>query len=158
MVSLKQARAWQTRLAAGETVQLQAHVEARRHVGQYDIVTARIRGADPASQIRRSRSAATWTIRIPERTTTRAAARRYWKSRAAIAKLIREGRLARPARTMRFIWPPEIEGSTILLNARPDLAARIAAVVHMDMVGGGPETKAVFHVTRSPASLPDFRQ
>ena len=26
----------------------------------------------------------------------------------------------------------------------------------MDMVGGGPETKAVFHVTRSPASLPNF--
>ena len=26
----------------------------------------------------------------------------------------------------------------------------------MDMVGGGPETKAVFHVTRSPASLPTF--
>ena len=26
----------------------------------------------------------------------------------------------------------------------------------MDMVGGGPRTKAVFHVTRSPASLPNF--
>ena len=109
-----------------------------------------------ASQIRRSRSAATWTIRIRVRTTTRAAARRYWRSRARYAKLIREGRLARPARSLRFIWPPEIEGTTILLNARPDLAARLAAVVHMDMVGGGPQTKAVFHVTRSPASLPTF--
>jgi len=28
--------------------------------------------------------------------------------------------------------------------------------VHMDMVGGGPETKAVFHVTRGPMSLPSF--
>jgi aminopeptidase YwaD len=35
MVTLKQAQAWQTRLAAGESVQLQAHVEARRHVGHY---------------------------------------------------------------------------------------------------------------------------
>lgn len=26
----------------------------------------------------------------------------------------------------------------------------------MDMVGGGPETKAIFHVTRGPASLPSF--
>jgi len=26
----------------------------------------------------------------------------------------------------------------------------------MDMVGGGPETKAVFHVTRGPMSLPSF--
>jgi aminopeptidase YwaD len=29
-------------------------------------------------------------------------------------------------------------------------------VVHMDMVGGGPATKAVFHVTRGPMSLPSF--
>jgi aminopeptidase YwaD len=28
--------------------------------------------------------------------------------------------------------------------------------VHMDMVGGGPETKAVFHVTGGPMSLPSF--
>jgi hypothetical protein len=44
----------------------------------------------------------------------------------------------------------------VLLNARPDIARRIKAVIHMDMVGGGPETKAVFHVTRGPASLPSF--
>jgi hypothetical protein len=30
------------------------------------------------------------------------------------------------------------------------------AALHLDMVGGGPETKAVFHVTRGPASLPTF--
>ncbi len=72
------------------------------------------------------------------------------------ATLIREGKLPRPARTLRFLWPPEIEGTTILLNARPDMAARIVAAIHMDMVGGGPATKAVFRVTRSPASLPTF--
>ena len=62
----------------------------------------------------------------------------------------------RPARTLRFIWPPEIEGTITLLNARPQFAQRIRAVVHMDMVGGGPDTKAVFHVTRGPMSLPSF--
>ncbi len=39
---------------------------------------------------------------------------------------------------------------------RPELAARIKAAIHLDMVGGGPETKAIFHVTRGPASLPSF--
>ena len=43
-----------------------------------------------------------------------------------------------------------------MLNAKPEFAQRIKAVVHMDMVGGGPETKAVFHVTRGPMSLPSF--
>jgi aminopeptidase YwaD len=66
------------------------------------------------------------------------------------------GILLKPARTIRFIFPPEVEGTMALLNARPEFAARIKAVIHMDMVGGGPETKAVFHVTRGPMSLPSF--
>jgi hypothetical protein len=73
-----------------------------------------------------------------------------------LQKLIAEGKLARPARTIRFIWPPEIEGTITLLNAKPEFAKRIKAAIHMDMVGGGPETKAVFHVTRGPMSLPSF--
>ena len=73
-----------------------------------------------------------------------------------LQKLIDAGTLPRPARTIRFIWPPEIEGTVTLLNARPEFARRIRAVVHMDMVGGGPVTEAVFHVTRGPRSLPSF--
>jgi len=73
-----------------------------------------------------------------------------------LQKLVNEGKLARPARTIRFIWPPEIEGTLTLLNAKPEFAQRIKAVVHMDMVGGGPVTKTVFHVTRGPMSLPSF--
>jgi aminopeptidase YwaD len=156
MVTPKQARAWQARLAAGEAVRLQAHVEARRHVGQYDIVTARIRGADP----RLADQEIAFTCHLdhphPGANDNASGCATILEVARSYAKLIREGRLARPARSLRFIWPPEIEGSTILLNARPDLAARLAAVVHMDMVGGGPQTKAVFHVTRSPASLPTF--
>jgi aminopeptidase YwaD len=49
-----------------------------------------------------------------------------------------------------------VEGTETLLNARPDFAQRIKAVIHLDMVGGGPVTKTVFHVTRGPASLPSF--
>src|SRR6185436_42436 len=67
-----------------------------------------------------------------------------------------QDRIPRPARTLRFIWPPEIEGTLALLNGRPEIAARIKAAIHMDMVGGGPVTKAVFHVTRGPMSLPSF--
>jgi hypothetical protein len=41
-------------------------------------------------------------------------------------------------------------------SSGPELAAHLKAVIHMDMVGGGPETKAMFHVTRGPMSLPSF--
>jgi len=100
-----------------------------------------------------------------------------------LQKLIGDGKLAGPARTIRFIWPPEIEGTMALLNGHamlnrpseiqnsngtttirtsdyvvfgPELVKQMKAVIHMDMVGGGPETKAVFHVTRGPMSLPSF--
>jgi hypothetical protein len=39
---------------------------------------------------------------------------------------------------------------------RPDIRKRLKSVIHMDMVGGGPVTKAQFHITRGPASLPCF--
>jgi hypothetical protein len=48
MVSLEQARLFQSRLAAGEVVRLQASVKAQRHTGEYEIVTATIAGVDPA--------------------------------------------------------------------------------------------------------------
>lgn len=140
MVTPKQARAWQARLAAGDTVQLHAHVEARRHVGQYDIVTARIRGADP----RLADQEIAFTCHLdhphPGANDNASGCATILEVARTYAKLIREGRLARPARSLRFIWPPEIEGSTILLNARRDIAARLAAVVHW-LPGSGPRSK-----------------
>jgi len=73
-----------------------------------------------------------------------------------LRKLIAEKRIPPPRRTIRFVWPPEVEGTLALLNAKPDLAAHIKAAIHLDMVGGGAETKTIFHVTRGPASLPSF--
>jgi hypothetical protein len=156
MVTPRQARAWQARLAAGETVQLQAHVRARRHSGHYEIVTARIQGADPHLAEQEIAFSCHLDHPLPGANDNASGCATILEVARTYATLIREGRLARPVRSLRFIWPPEIEGSTILFNARPDLAARFLAVVHMDMVGGGPTTKAVFHVTRSPASLPTF--
>lgn len=156
MVSLKEARAFQEKLAAGEDVFLEAKVRAEHRKGSYNIVTATIPGADPS--LAEEEIAFTCHLDHPRPgandnasgcVTILEIARTY-------AKLIREGRIERPARTMRFIWPPEIEGSIILLAQRPDLAARIKAVVHLDMVGGGPETKAVFRVDRNPASTASF--
>ncbi|MCM2310275.1 MAG: M28 family peptidase [Steroidobacteraceae bacterium] len=156
MVTPQQARAWQARLARDEPIQLQAHVQARRHDGHYRIVTARIRGADPRLAAEEIAFSCHLDHPHPGANDNASGCATILEVARTYAKLIREGRLARPARSLRFIWPPEIEGSTILLNARPDLAGRFVAVVQMDMVGGGPATKAVFHVTRSPASLPTF--
>lgn len=156
MLSLKQARGFQARLARGEKVAFKAEVRAGRSVGSYDIGTAVITGSDPKLKDEEIAFSCHLDHPRPGANDNASGAVTILEVARTLAKLIRDGKVERPRRTIRFIWPPEIEGTLALLNARPDITRRIKAVIHMDMVGGGPETKAVFHVTRGPASLPSF--
>jgi len=156
MVSLKTARALRERLANREDIVLHAAVKAGQHPGNYEVVTATIPGADLKLKDEEIAFSCHLDHQRPGANDNASGCVTILEVARALQKLIREGILARPARTIRFIWPPEIEGTTTLLNAKPEFARRIKAVVHMDMVGGGPETKAVFHVTRGPMSLPSF--
>lgn len=156
MVSLKTARSLRERLAHGEEIRLHALVRAGQHPGNYEIVTATIPGADPQLKDQEIAFSCHLDHQRPGANDNASGCATILEVARALQKLITEGKLPRPARTLRFIWPPEIEGTTTLLNARPDFARHIKAVIHMDMVGGGPETKAVFHVTRGPLSLPSF--
>lgn len=156
MVSLKTARALQERLKGGEKISLHAQVTAGQHPGFYEIVTATIEGANPTlKDVEVAYSCHLDHLR-PGANDNASGCVTILEVARTLQKSITDGRLPRPARTIRFIWPPEIEGTTTLLNAKPEFAQRIRAVIHMDMVGGSPETKAVFHVTRGPRSLPSF--
>lgn len=156
MVSLKQARQFRRRLAGGETILLHASVKAGQHPGAYAIPTATIPGADPARAGEEIVFSCHLDHQRPGANDNASGCVTILEIARTVSKLIAEGRLPRPARTLRFIWPPEIEGTTIFLNGRPEVTRRIKAAIHLDMVGGGPATKAVFHVTRGPASLPSF--
>jgi aminopeptidase YwaD len=153
-VSLRTARTLKDRLLHGEHIRLHARVKAGQHPAAYEIVTATIDGAsDAQSQIAFS---CHLDHQRPGANDNASGCVTILEAARTLQKLIADGKLARPARTLRFIWPPEIEGTTTLLNARPDLARHIKAAIHMDMVGGGLDTKSVFHVTRGPMSLPSF--
>ena len=156
MVSLQTARRLRERLAQGEEIRLHAVARAGQHAGNYEVVTAAIRGADRQLQDEEIAFSCHLDHQRPGANDNASGCVTILEVARTLQKLIAEGKLARPARTIRFIWPPEIEGTVTLLNAKPEFAKRIKAVVHMDMVGGGPETKAVFHVTRGPMSLPSF--
>lgn len=156
MVSLKTAWALQRRMLAGETIRMHAKVQAGQHPGTYDIVTGIIPGADPQLKNDEIVFSCHLDHQLPGANDNASGCVTILEIARTLTKLITEGKTARPARTMRFVWPPEIEGTVILLNGKPDLAARIKAAIHLDMVGGGPVTKAIFHVTRGPASLPSF--
>jgi len=156
MVSLKTARGFRERLARGEGITLHARVKAGQHAGNYEVVTATIPGADPKLKEEEIAFSCHLDHQRPGANDNASGCVTILEVARTLNKLIDEGKLARPARTIRFIFPPEIEGTLALLNGKPEFARRIKAVVHMDMVGGGPATKAVFHVTRGPMSLPSF--
>ncbi|HEX4378824.1 MAG TPA: DUF4910 domain-containing protein, partial [Candidatus Acidoferrum sp.] len=156
MFSLKTAREYQARLAAGEKIQLHAVVKAGQHPGFTELVTATIPGADPQLKNEEIAFSCHLDHQRPGANDNASGCVTILEVARTLQRLINDGKLERPARTLRFIWPPEIEGTLTLLNAKPEFAQRIKAVIHMDMVGGNQNTKSVFHVTRGPMSLPSF--
>jgi aminopeptidase YwaD len=156
MISLKQARDFQAQLLRGERVRLEARVEAGKHSGSYDVATATIPGS--VGNLRNEEIVFSCHLdhQRPGANDNASGCVAILEVARSLNKLIREEKIPRPRRTIRFIFPPEIEGTITYLNARPEIASRIKAAIHMDMVGGGPETKAIFHVTRGPNSLPSF--
>jgi aminopeptidase YwaD len=158
MVSLRTAHGLKERVAKGEKIRLHAVVKAGKHPGNYEVVTTTIPGADAKLKEEEIAFSCHLDHQRPGANDNASGCATILEVARTLQKLIGEGKLARPARTIRFIFPPEIEGTLALLNGKPEFAKRIKAVVHMDMVGGGSETKAVFHVTRGPMSLPSFVQ
>jgi len=156
MISLKQASAFQQRLTQGEKINLYAKVKAGRRLGYYSIVTAIIKGSDPSLQGQEIAYTCHLDHQRPGANDNASGSVTILEIARTLQKLIEQGQLQKPKRTLRFIWSPEIEGTLALLNQRPALAARIKANIHLDMVGGGPMTKSIFHVAAGPKSLPSF--
>ncbi|MGZ4778427.1 MAG: DUF4910 domain-containing protein [Thermoanaerobaculia bacterium] len=156
MISLGDARALQARLAKNERIRLHAVVRAGEKAGSYDIATATIPGADP--QVRGEEIVYSCHLDHPRpgANDNASGCATILEVARTLHKLIDEKRIPPPRRTIRFVWPPEIEGTMALLNGKAELASRIKAAIHLDMVGGGADTKTIFHVTRGPASLPSF--
>jgi aminopeptidase YwaD len=155
-VSLRRARELQARLNAGEHIRLHGVVRAGNHPGAYSIATASIPGTDPALRSQEIVLTCHLDHPRPGANDNISGCVTILEVARTLAKLIRENKIATPARTIRFLWPMEVEGSIAYLNAHPDWAKNVKADIHLDMVGGSPETKAVFHVTRGPASVPSF--
>jgi aminopeptidase YwaD len=156
MISLAEARALQQRMAAGESIHLDAQVKARRELGVYSLVEAVIPGADAA--VAQEQIVLTCHLDHPRPGANDNASGCVAILEAArtLKRLLDEGRVPAPRRSIRFVFPAEIEGTLIYLNADPELAGRIKANIHMDMVGGNANTKAVFRLSTGPFSLPSI--
>jgi aminopeptidase YwaD len=156
MTTLGEARKLKVRLAKGENIRFHAKIKAQREVGEYQIVNALLKGSDP----KLANDEIVFSCHLdhprPGANDNASGCVAILEVARTLKVLLDNGRISPPKRSIRFIWPAEIEASLILLNARPDLAKRFKHVIHMDMVGGGPVTKAVFRLSRGPSSVADI--
>ena len=73
---------------------------------------------------------------------------RAWK------KLIDDGVLPRPRRTVRFMWVPEIAGSNAYLDRYPEETKHFVAAVSIDMAGEDVKSnKNSLYLIRTPGSV-----
>ena len=153
MISLGEARDLRARLASGEEIHLYGRVDASHQAGAYGFATAAIRGTDKVNEDIH------FTCHLdhprPGANDNASGCVSILETARTLNALVREGILPRPSRTIRFLWPAEIEGSIMYLSSHADVS-RIKANIHMDMVGGGPVTKAVFRISGGPISVPSF--
>lgn len=74
-----------------------------------------------------------------------------------LSRLIGEGRLPRPRRTIRFLWVPEMTGSYMYLAANEGRIGKFAAAINLDMVGENQDLcKGPLLVEKPPKALPGF--
>jgi hypothetical protein len=153
MLSKRQAEELRARLAAGEKITLRARVAAKMVPASYDVVVATIPGSDPAAgEIVLTAHLCHESAGANDNASGSAA---ILEIARALQSAIRNRALANPRRTIRFLWLPEIAGSQAYLIRHPEVARRLTAGIHMDMVGGLlATTKGTFHLSRSAASLP----
>jgi aminopeptidase YwaD len=155
MVSRGAAADLRAQMAGGSSVLLSAHVKAEVTSGHWTVVTATIPGTDAAA------GEIIYSCHLdhprPGANDNGSGCVTILESARVLARLIDNGTLKRPARTLRFIWGPEVEGTMAYLSKHPDIRKTMRADVHMDMVGGDLfKNKSVLHVTQTPWSLPTF--
>ncbi len=155
MVSKRQAKALRARLSGGEKVRLRARVHARMVPASYDVVVATIPGTDPTPSSGEVVLTAHLCHESAGANDNASGSAAILEVARALSAAIRKGALPTPARTIRFLWLPEIAGSQAYLVRHPEVVARLVAGVHMDMVGGLlSTTHGTFHLSRTAESLP----
>jgi Zn-dependent M28 family amino/carboxypeptidase len=75
----------------------------------------------------------------------------------AYLRLVAEGRLPRPKRTIHFLWVPEISGTMAWLRAHDDVRQNVIADLNFDMEGLTLKLSgSAWVMHRTPDSLPTF--
>lgn len=143
------------RLLADEKIVVKAKVDARVHPGQYENVVATIPGTSLSDE------EVVFTAHLchykPGANDNASGSACILEVARVLRKLIDNGRLSSPKRTLRFLWIPEMSGSIAYAHEHPDIVGRMVAGINLDMVGQHlNDNNATFFLHRTPHSQPHY--
>ena len=157
VLSLRQFYELRDYLDRGQKVVLKAHVRTKTYPSRMNVISASIPGTDPSAGELITVAHAYETIATPGANDNCTGVATILEVGRTLARLIRDGDLPRPKRTIRFVWGPEISGSTAFMNKRPDLQDKLIAALNFDMTGANLKlTDGYLRMKMTPDSLPSY--
>jgi aminopeptidase YwaD len=144
-------------LDRGQKVVMKAHVRAKTYPGKMNVVSASIPGSDPKAGELVLVAHAFETIATPGANDNCTGVGTVLEIGRTLARLIRDGDLAPPRRTIRFIWAPEISGTAAYMFKHPELQDSLLAALNFDMSGANTKTTDTYlRMKLTPDSRPSY--
>jgi aminopeptidase YwaD len=156
-LSLRQFLELRNLVERGEKVVLRAHVRAKTYPGKLNVISAAIPGSDPRAGELIVVAHALETIATPGANDNCTGVGTILEIGRTLARLVRDGAIPKPLRTIRFLWGNEISGSTAFMNKYPELQDKLIAAINFDMTGANPDsTDTYLRIKMTPDARPSF--
>jgi hypothetical protein len=156
-LSLRQFLELRDLIERGQKVVMRAHVKAKTYPGRMNVISAAIPGSDPAAGELIYVAHAYETIATPGANDNCTGVATLLEIGRTLTRLIRNGDLPAPRRTIRFVWGPEISGTTAYMFKHPELQDKLLVALNFDMTGANPKTTdAYLRIKMTPDSRPSF--
>lgn len=151
-ITHRSARDIRRRLSRGP-LEVEISVEAENFKGTGNVLIARVPGKDPEGVVVVSHLCHP----SPGANDNASGAALTAEMAITFQKLIAKGELSPPAKTLTFLWVPEMFGTVALAHERPELVRRFLTGIDLDMVGENQaKTKGSLIIEPSPWSMPCF--
>jgi hypothetical protein len=155
MVSPNTGKKLEERLAQGRKIKVRAQIKTETgSPGKFGMVTAELPGSLTDSQ------AVVFSAHLdhqqPGANDNASGSAALLEIARVINKLISDGKIKLPTRTIRFWWVTEIEGTYKYFFAHPDEAQRIMANINIDQAGGDRHGRSDFVAILQPKWMGSF--
>jgi aminopeptidase YwaD len=145
------------RLLTGQRVVVQAKIETIFHPGRDEVVSAVIPGQEQRDEEFVLVAHLFEGISKQGANDNNSGSACILEVGRCLTRLIKEGKINRPQRSIRFLWVPEYTGTIKYLEKYPDISKRMICGINMDMVGCNLyQNNSPFHIYRTPYSLPSY--